>query len=431
MLTRLKLILPVLLIFVAGQPLRGEGETPRVRIGLVRGVASVGVSAAQGATVMFSPGGSPLNLPPEEVCQAQAGPGGVKLVRADGSEVGGLYQQITLTPSPEATTTVHGVPGHWDRRTDRDYRGVIEIRADKAGTLTVINVVDIETYLRGVVPSEMPYTYPLAALQAQAVAARGQAIMKASRHEEEGFGLCRGPHCQVYGGATSESPATDEAVSSTRGEVLVYEGQLADTLYSSNCGGHTANNEDYWSEAMPSPYLRGVPDYEPEDNVPYAFPLSEAEVGQFLKYAPRVNCNQPKYAKTDKIRWWKLLSKDELAKQLTDVAGDFGELLGVQIVKRAASGMVTKLAIVGSKRPVVVEGGAKVRRAMGVDSPSFAIEAIKGKDDLPIAFVVWGAGWGHQVGLCQVGAAGLADKGWDCRRILAKYYAGTAVERRY
>jgi stage II sporulation protein D len=431
MLLRAKLLLPALLIFLAGQPLRGEGVPPRVRVGLVRGVASLEVSAADGATVLFPPGGSPLNLPPGEVCRAQAGLDGARLVRADGSEVGGGHQQITLTPSPGSTLTLRDLPGHWDQRTKRDYRGVIEIRADGAGALTVVNVVDVETYLRGVVPSEMPDTYPRAALQAQAVTARGQAILKAGRHEADGFGLCNGPHCQVYGGATSESAATDEAVSSTRGEVLVHEGQLADTLYSSNCGGHTANNEDYWPAATPLPYLRGVEDFEAEDEVPYAFPLSEAELGQFLKYAPRVNCNQPKYAKTDKIRWWLVKSREELQKTLTDAVGDFGELLGVRVAKRAESGMVTKLAIIGSKRPVTVEGGAKARRALGVISPSFAVEAIGGKDDLPGAFVLWGAGWGHQVGMCQVGAAGLADKGWDYRRILAKYYRGTEVEKRY
>jgi SpoIID/LytB domain protein len=357
--------------------------------------------------------------------------GGIKLVRADGSEVGGAYQQITLIAAPDATITVHGVAGHWDKRTDRDYRGVIELRADNADKLTVINVVDVEAYLRGVVPSEMPYTYPRAALQAQAVAARGQAIIKASRHEAEGFGLCNGPHCQVYGGATSEAPSTDEAVSSTRGEVLVYDGSLADTLYSSNCGGHGANNEDYWWGATPAPYLRGGPDFAPEDEVPFLFPLSEAELGQFLKYAPRVNCNQPKYAKTEKIRWWLVRSREELEKTLTEAGGDFGDLLGVRVVKRAESGMVTKLAIIGSKRPFTVAGGARARRAMGVISPSFAVEPIKGKADLPVAFVIWGAGWGHQVGMCQVGAAGLADKGWDYRRILSKYYLGTRVERRY
>lgn len=430
MLTRAKLLLPVLLIFLAGQPLRGEGVAPRVRVGLVQGVASIEISAPQGATV--DPlGDTPISLPPGETWRAVAAGDTVKLFTPRDSNGMPFTKGLTLIPPEGGTITLHGVPGHWDQRTTRDYRGVIEIRADNAGALSVVNVVDVETYLRGVVPSEMPCTYPLEALKAQAVTARGQAILKASRHEAEGFGLCNGPHCQVYGGATSESPATDKAVSLTRGEVLVYEGRLADTLYSSNCGGHTANNEDYWPEAPPVPYLRGVEDFETEDEVPYAFPLSETEMGQFLKYAPRVNCNQPKYAKTDKIRWWLVKSREELQKTLTEALGDFGELLGVRVVTRAESGMVTKLAVVGSKRLVTVEGGAKARRALGMISPSFAVEPIKGKEDLPVAFLLWGAGWGHQVGMCQVGAAGLADKGWDYRRILAKYYAGTQIERRY
>ena len=105
--------------------------------------------------------------------------------------------------------------------------------------------------------------------------------------------MCATPHCQVYGGATSERPISDQAVSSTKGEVLVYQGKIADTLYSANCGGHTANIEDYWANAAPVPYLRGVEDFDPEDKVPYTFPLTEEQAGRYLKYAPRVQLQPP------------------------------------------------------------------------------------------------------------------------------------------
>jgi stage II sporulation protein D len=218
----------------------------------------------------------------------------------------------------------------------------------------------------------------------------------------------------------------------TRGEVLVYNGRLADTLYSSNCGGHTANNEDFWPGTAPVPYLRGVPDFSPEDKVPYTFPLSEADVGRYLKYAPRVDCNEPRYARTDKIRWWMVIPKAELQKTLTTALGDFGELLDVKVKARAESGMVTRLLVIGSTRLPTVTGGAAARRVMGgLDSPLFAVEPVRGPDGLAVAFLIWGAGWGHQVGMCQVGAAGLADRGWDYRGILSKYYTGAVVERRY
>ncbi len=120
-----------------------------------------------------------------------------------------------------------------------------------------------------------------------------------------------------------------------------------------------------------------------------------------------------------------------MEQKIEAAVGDVGELLNLQVAARGPSGMVTRLTVIGTKRLLPITGGANTRRALGLDSPSFGIEPILGKDGLPVAFIVWGAGWGHQVGMCQVGAAGLAQKSWDYRRILAKYYPGTAVERRY
>jgi stage II sporulation protein D len=428
--SRAKLLVPLLLCFVAGQSASSQGIVPIVRVGLVEHAASVPFQPSADATIP-SGGEQPLVAPAGETWTARAEAAGIVLARADGTEAGRFSSALRVTVPEPGTVTVGGVEGHWDGRTDRAYRGAIEIRPDGAGGLNVINVVDLETYLRGVVPSEMPPEYPRAALQAQAVAARGQALMKAFRHAREGFGPCNTQHCQVYGGATSEDPRTDEAVASTRGEVVMYQGRLADTLYSSNCGGHTANNEDYWPAQAPVAYLRGAPDFEPEDGVPYQFPIPEAEIGGYLKYAPGVNCNRPQYAATDKIRWWQVVPSEQLEADLRERLGDSGTLLGVRVLARAESGVVTRLLVVGTKRTLRVLGGAEARRVLGVKSPSFFVDPVLGRDGIPVAFVIWGAGWGHQVGMCQVGAAGLADKGWDYRRILAKYYAGTEVEKRY
>jgi SpoIID/LytB domain protein len=433
MLFFLKRVLPLFLVFVAGQPVRCEGVAPRLRVGLLVHQASVSFSGVNGVTVRSVwDENVTCDAAAGEVWEARPGEGGVIIYRPDGSEAGSFRGGARLSPPEGGTVTVYGVPGHWDKRTDREYRGLIEIGSDGGGGLNVINVIDAETYLCGVVPSEMPASYPLAALQAQAVAARGQVLAKAGRHEAEGFDLCATEHCQVYGGATSEDPRSNEAVSSTRGEVLVYEGRLADTLYASTCGGHTANNEDYWSEQKPVPYLRGQPDFEPEDGVVLAFPLPEEQLKQYLKYAPRVNCNQSRYARSDKIRWWMAIPRPEMERQLRERLGDFGELLDVRVVKRADCGMVTKLAVIGTRQLIPITGGEAIRRALnGLQSASFAIESFKGADGVPVVFLIWGAGWGHQVGMCQVGAAGLADKGWDCQAILAKYYQGCTIEQRY
>ena len=264
---------------------------------------------------------------------------------------------------------------------------------------------------------------------------RGRATGAAGPHGGDGNGAGErraGQHCQVYGGATSERPESDRAVASTWGQVLVYQGRLANTLYAANCGGHTVDSEDYWPGQPPVPYLRGQPDFEPDSGVHVSFPMPEEKLREYLKYAPPANCNQPGYAAAETIRWWRVAPRDELQAALRAEAGDFGDLLGVRVGERAPSGIVRRLDIIGSKRLVKVTGGEQIRRALGgVRSASLALDPIPDRQGLPVAFVIWGAGWGHQVGMCQVGAAGLAARGWDYQRILSKYYPGCVLERRY
>jgi len=429
---RFRQFLPVLLVFVAGQPSRGDGVVPELRVGLAVHQERVRFSGSAGLTISGPHSHGPVgSVPAGQVWEARASDEGVLLAQPDGLTIGPLGLPLRLAPPEGGTTALEEITGHWDKRTTREYRGVIEIRRDGAGGLNVINLVDIESYLRGVTPSEMPAKYPLEALKAQAVAARGQALMKGGRHEAEGFDVCATQHCQVYGGATSEDPRSDQAVASTAGEVLVYNGRLADTLYSSTCGGHTANNEDYWLQQQPVPYLRGVADFEPEDNVGLTFPLSGEPLKQYLRYAPRVNCYQSRYAKSDKVRWWLTVTRPRMQGKLAAL-GEFGDLLDVRVTARAESGMVSKLAVIGSRKLIAVSGGEAIRKALGLQSATFAIESYREKPEaLPVVFVIYGAGWGHQVGMCQVGAAGLADEGWDYRRILEKYYQGCTIERRY
>jgi len=432
MFLRAKWVLPALLVFVAGQPERCAGEPPKIRIGLLQGAQTVAFSAPAGVvSIQGLRDGQPIaEARPDGPWQVSLDGDSVRLMGPEGTPGGSVEDGILLVPPEDGVVRVSGIGGHWDGLTDRDHRGVVEIRR-VSGALSVVNIVDIETYLRGVVPSEMPAAYPLAALQAQAVAARGQALAKAGRHEADGFDLCATQHCQVYGGATSERPESDRAVAETWGEVLEYEGRLADTLYSSNCGGRTVNNEDYWTTASPVPYLRGGADYDPA-TVQLAFPLAPEALKQYLKYAPPVYCNQPRYASASRFRWWSVMPREELRQSLVAAVGDFGDLLDVRVTDRAESGVVREVTIIGSKALDKVRGGSGIRRAMGgLNSASFAIEAVREGDDPPVAFTIWGAGWGHQVGMCQVGAAGLAELGWDYQAILAKYYQGCTVTNRY
>jgi len=428
---RLKWVALTLLAFVAGQPERCLGELPNVRIGLLRGCESVCFSGPAGVTIQRLGGDVVTWAPPGERWSLNANGSGMRLVDAERSKEWPIAGGALLLPPEGGVVTLHGVAGHWDGVTDRDYRGVVEVRGETGGALAAVNILDIETYLRGVVPSEMPAKYPLEALKAQAVAARGQSLIKAGRHRREGFDLCATEHCQMYGGATSEDARTDQAVALTWGEVLEYEGRLADTLYSSTCGGHTGANEDYWPDQRPVPYLRGRADYD-EEAIELRFPLSEDAVKEYLKYGPPVNCNQPEFGKSSKFRWWSVVRREELEPSLEGVVGDFGELLDVRVTERVDSGVVREIAVVGTDALHKIRGGSAVRRALGgLNSASFAIQAIRENDELPVAFAIWGAGWGHQVGMCQVGAAGLADRGWDYQAILSNYYQGCRTVRRY
>jgi SpoIID/LytB domain protein len=431
MASRFKWVFLAFLAVVAGHPERCAGELPGVRIGLLWGQEEVAFSGPAGVTIQRARSGKVVAwAPPGERWEIRAQRGAMRLIGGAGRDWS-TTDRLRLLPPEGGVVTVYGVGGHWDGVTDRDYRGVIEVLLGAGRSLTVVNLIDTETYLRGVVPSEMPSAYPLAALQSQAVAARGQALIKAGRHRAAGFDLCRTEHCQVYGGATRESASSDQAVASTRGQVLEYEGRLADTLYSSNCGGHTVNNEDYWPDESPVPYLRAAPDFD-EADLGVEFPLAEAELGQYLKYAPVVNCNQPRRAKASKFRWWSVMPSEELRESLASEVGDFGELLDVRVTDRAESGIVREVAVIGRQAVYKIRGGAAVRRGLGgSNSASFAIEPIGRREEPPIAFVVWGAGWGHQVGMCQVGAAGLAGEGWDYWHVLAKYYRGCDLVRRY
>ena len=187
-----------LLVFVAGQSGQADGVLPKVRIGLVRAREGVSFSGPAGVTIQTLRGDREIGTAgPGEVWEASAERAGVGLRDARGSGSWSFRHGFRVVAPEDGLVTVYGVEGHWDGVADREYRGVIEVRRGRPGRLRVINTVDVETYLRGVVPSEMPAGYPAEALKAQAVAARCQSLRKAGRHRREGFDLCAGQHCQV------------------------------------------------------------------------------------------------------------------------------------------------------------------------------------------------------------------------------------------
>ncbi|HEY3376684.1 MAG TPA: SpoIID/LytB domain-containing protein, partial [Armatimonadota bacterium] len=315
---------------------------------------------------------------------------------------------------------------HYDGKPDRPYRGDFEISLRNDG-LTVVNSVNLEDYLCGVVSSEMGAGYPPEALKAQAVAARTYAVKHLGRCAAQGFDLDDTPRCQVYGGYLSEDPRTTKAVNDTAGQVLTYDGQLIDAVYSSTCGGFTESAEDAWGKRVP--YLVSVNDADAD--TPVQAPQSEAEWATYCKSAPSLNCLQPKYAKIEAFRWVRLVTRKELEAALPE-ACRVGTIQNITPVTRGHSGRITALRLVGSERTIEIKTESRIRAAFGARetrSSAFTVDSYRDDAGTPIVFAFWGAGWGHGIGMCQVGAVGLAQHGWTYDKILMHYYQGVAITR--
>jgi len=308
-----------------------------------------------------------------------------------------------------------------DGRPERGFRGELEILSRPEG-LWVINVLDVEDYLLGALPAEMGKDLPVEALKAQAVASRTAALRWRDRHGVLGFDLCSTEHCQMYLGADAESPSTTEAVQATRGEVLKYEGQLAQTPFSAVCGGHTENNEDVWP-SHPVSYLRGRPDCLEKDAKKY----DPGDIENWVESYPQANCLISTPGAVRYFRWVRVLTQEQIQKSLAPVA-ETGEVLRLTPLERGVGGRIRRLEIVGTKARTTLAPEGVIRTALGrLPSAAFIVEAYGEEHRPPRVFVFKGAGLGHGVGMCQMGAAGLARAGLSYKEILSRYYPGCEV----
>jgi SpoIID/LytB domain protein len=331
----------------------------------------------------------------------------------------------------------------WERQEDRSYRGRMEFRIGNDGKITAINELSLESYLRGLLPKEMNPGFPPAALRAQAIAARSYSIGKLGiQHRLEPFDLCADVHCQAYGGAGMEDPATNRAVDETRGQVILYGDDVCEAFYSAVCGGHTENPSNVWG-SPPTPYLKGRFDAPAEVASQLPRPLeTEAAVRAWVTATPNVFCNHlseeaPRalhYTRRH-FRWSFTYSRRELEEILAQKTGrQIGHLLDIIPLTRGPSGRLIKVRIVGEDDEIEVERELNIRRVLSsshLPSACFTVEKEMGPDGLPATFVFRGAGWGHGVGMCQAGAAGMALRGLDHRAILSHYYQGALVSQIY
>lgn len=319
-------------------------------------------------------------------------------------------------------------PGYaWSSVRDRQLKGRVEVRS-KGERLYAVNRLPLEDYLYGVVTREMPRTFPAEALKAQAVIARGNALVwrRHPRHARDGYDVCDGQHCQVYGGVPGETAEGRAAADGTRALALHSSGRPAHTLYSANCGGHTQDSGELggWFE---TPYLRGSLDADP----PAAAPGAPWELYRWLKGRPKVFCNVPETAGEAHFRWTRVVPAEELRDRVARIK-NIGELDSVTVRRRSRSGHVNSVRFEGSAGTLTVDREQSIRSVLGLSSlrsTLFVVETERGPGGRPAEFVFHGGGWGHGVGLCQHGAAGRALAGQDYLRLLRHYYPNTAPEK--
>lgn len=317
-----------------------------------------------------------------------------------------------------------------DDRQPRWYPGTLRIQPNAYGSYTLVNKVDLETYLRGVVPHEVGMNPPRASLEAQAILARTYVLKNLHRFDIDGYDLCANTHCQVYKGGDTWEPA-DRAISATAGQVLTYNNELVDAVYYASSGGITAAYEDVWN-GIPRPYLRPVLDAAQKiwdlsrDNL-----ADEANFRRFISINNGFN-----EEKTDLFRWRETSSISEMNQRLKEYLRDknhplanFQTIKSLEVKSRSAAGRVLQLVVTTDVGTLELEKDEILQGFYAPLSTLFYLEPIYGADKKKLqgyAFV--GGGFGHGVGFSQLGSHKLAALGWTSDRILKFYYPGTEIQ---
>ncbi|MDH6305672.1 stage II sporulation protein D [Parabacteroides sp. PF5-5] len=390
---------------------------------------------------------------------------------------GKLYDELFFEPTSTAASfdlkaVTIGVDFHWQRQEDQRFHGALNLVVN-GDTILVINQVDVEEYLTSVISSEMSATASVEFLKAHAVVSRSWLLAQMNknrflsnhdtgatyqssvqteqelirwydREDHEMFDVCADDHCQRYQGITRAStPLVTEVIHETRGEVLTDGENICDARFYKCCGGVTEKFENVW-EPVSHPYLTSVRDSK-DKKIPDL--TVEAEAEQWIRTSPDAFCNTSDtkiltqvlnnydQETNDFYRWKVIYTQAELSELINRKSGmDFGAIMDLIPLKRGSSGRIEKLKIVGSRLTFIIGKELEIRRTLSEShlySSAFVIDKEDISDNTPGRFILTGAGWGHGVGLCQIGAAVMGAKGYDYKEILAHYYPGTAIEKRY
>lgn len=355
-----------------------------------------------------------------------------------------------------------GINFHWERKEEQTFKGSLNI-IDEGEHLTAINILTLEDYLLSVISSEMSANSSTELLKAHAVISRSWLLaqkdkakeMKGNyssvisdentyirwydREDHHHFDVCADDHCQRYQGVSrAYTPRVKEALNATTGEVLTYGGKICDARFSKCCGGVTERFDTTW-EPVSHPYLSKVIDSDRK--LPDTDLSRESEARAWILSSPEVFCNtDDKTTLSDVLndydrethhffRWTVSYTNDELSALVKKRLGiDFGTITDITPLERGVSGRITKLKLTGTLRAMIIGKELVIRKAFSEShlySSAFIVE--KTTD----GYLFRGAGWGHGVGLCQIGAAVMGARGYRYREILAHYFKGSNVEKIY
>ena len=394
------------------------------------------------------------------------------------------YDELSFTPQQDTSSFFElqdvtiGINFHWERKEVQRFKGELKIIVED-DRLTAINIIPIEDYLTNVISSEMSATASLELLKAHAVISRSwllnklkvangklkvimhpdntanfelstlpSQLIKWYDHEaHKNFDVCADDHCQRYQGITRTStPQAIEAVFATRGEVLMYEGEICDARFSKCCGGAFEEFQNCW-ENVKHPYLTGQRDSKTETRLPDL--TKEAEADKWIRTSPTAFCNTHNkqvlsqvlnnydQETTDFYRWRVCYSQQELSELIHKRSGiEFGKIIDLIPVERGTSGRLVRLKIVGTLRTLIIGKELEIRRTLSSShlySSAFVVDKEYKEDEkeIPSRFILTGSGWGHGVGLCQIGAAVMGEQGYKYKEILSHYYPGSAIEQQY
>lgn len=376
-----------------------------------------------------------------------------------------------LTDSFLIKDVIIGKNFHWEKKINQRFRGSIKLIIED-GKICVINILYVEDYLVSVISSEMSSNSSIEMLKAHAIISRSWLIAQLDkrleartiieyqfrqkenelikwydREDHENYDLCADDHCQRYQGvARIVNDAALHAIDKTRGIVLMFNDKVCDTRYSKCCGGISESYENVW-EPVVHPYLTSIIDYKyVADDFDTDLDKEENAI-KWIKNKPLAFCNTTNkkvlsqvlvdfdQTTTDFYRWEVEFTQEEISSLIKEKSGfDFGNILDLIPVERGNSGRIIKLKIVGDKKTLIIGKELEIRRVLSKShlySSAFLVRKEEVKGSIPGKFILQGAGWGHGVGLCQIGAAVMGDMGYKFDEILSHYFKDANLKKIY